>query len=190
MFFWVVPEVAPNCRALPLCCLEKLVLVGGVTVTPDVCPQLTPGATVRLVCTLSSPLPWQDSLWSGVAPVWATCTLPGLWCCFYGIWHIRWGRSARCTGARGAVSAHFAFGGLLQQGPCGTRREADPLEAWICRSTVLGVCVVQASSLMELVPFGILAGGWARAMGLPVPLFLAKLSFVLRGSTTLPLVVL
>ena len=28
----------------------------------------------------------QDSLWSGVAPVWATCTLPGLWCCFYGIW--------------------------------------------------------------------------------------------------------
>ena len=23
----------------------------------------------------------QDSLWSGVAPVWATCTLSGLWCC-------------------------------------------------------------------------------------------------------------
>ena len=27
----------------------------------------------------------QDSLWSGVAPVWAPCTLPGLWCCFNGI---------------------------------------------------------------------------------------------------------
>ena len=55
--FWVVPAVAPNCRALPLCYLEKLVLVGGATVRPDVCPQPTAGATVRLVCTLSSPLP-------------------------------------------------------------------------------------------------------------------------------------
>ena len=24
----------------------------------------------------------QGSLWIGVAPVWAACTLPGLWCCF------------------------------------------------------------------------------------------------------------
>ena len=28
----------------------------------------------------------QDSLWSGVAPVWGACTLPGLWCCLDGIW--------------------------------------------------------------------------------------------------------
>ena len=32
-------------------------LVGGAVVRPDVCPQPTAGATVRLVCTLSSPLP-------------------------------------------------------------------------------------------------------------------------------------
>ena len=32
-------------------------LVGGAAVRPDVCPQPTAGATVRLVCTLSSPLP-------------------------------------------------------------------------------------------------------------------------------------
>ena len=54
---WVVPAVAPNCRALSLCCLEKLVLVGGAAVGPDVCPQLTTGAGVRLVCTISSFLP-------------------------------------------------------------------------------------------------------------------------------------
>ena len=90
----------------------------------------------------------RDSLWSGVAPVWATCTLPGLWCCFNGVWRISWGGSARCTGVGGAGSARFAFGGLWQEGPCGTRREEDPLEGWIHRSTVLGVCRVQAISVM------------------------------------------
>ena len=90
----------------------------------------------------------QNSLWSGVALVWATCTLPGLWCCFDGIWHISWGGSARCTGARGAGSALFAFSGPLQEGPCRTGRELDPMEGWIHRSTVLGVCMVQASSVM------------------------------------------
>ena len=48
-------------------------------------------------------------------------------------------------GAGGAGSAHFAISGPLQEGPCGTRREADLLEGWIHRSTVLGVCVVQVS---------------------------------------------
>ena len=32
-------------------------LVGGAAVRPDVCPQPTTGATVRLVCTFSAPLP-------------------------------------------------------------------------------------------------------------------------------------
>ena len=87
----------------------------------------------------------QDSLWSGVAPVWATCTLPGLWCCFNGICHISQG--GQCTVAGGAGSAHFAFGGPLQEGPCGTGREADLSVGWIHRSTVLGVCAVQTSSV-------------------------------------------
>ena len=73
----------------------------------------------------------QDSLWSGLAPVWATCTLPGLWCCFSGIWRISRAGSARCTGAGGAGSARFAFGGLLREGLCGTGREADPSEGWV-----------------------------------------------------------
>ena len=65
-----------------------------------------------------------------------------------GIWHISWGGSARRTGAGRACSARFSFGDLPPEGPCGTGSESDPpLEGWICRSTVLGVCTVQASSL-------------------------------------------
>ena len=125
-------------------------LVGGAAVTPDVCPQPTNGATARLVCTLNSPLQWQDPLWSCVASVWATCTLPVLWYCFDGIWCISRGGSARCTGAGGVGSSHFAFGDPLWEGLCGTGWEADPWEGWIRRSTVLGVCAVQASSVMGI----------------------------------------
>ena len=38
----------------------------------------------------------------------------------------------------------------------------------------------------ELVPFGILAGGWAREMALAVPLFPAKLSSVVLGLSNSP----
>ena len=65
-----------------------------------------------------------------------------------GIWHISWGGSARCTGVGGAGSVHFSFRDPLWERLCGTRRESDLLpEGWICRSTALGVCMVQASSL-------------------------------------------
>ena len=49
--------------------------------------------------------------------------------------------------AEGAGSTRFSFKDLLWEGPCGTWRESDPPEGWIRRSTVLGVCEVQASSL-------------------------------------------
>ena len=64
-----------------------------------------------------------------------------------GIWRISWGGSARCTGAGGAGSACLSFGDPLQEGPCGSGRESVPQEGWIHRSTALGVCEVQASSL-------------------------------------------
>ena len=108
----------------------------------------------------------QDSLWSGVAPVWATCTLPGLWCCFNGIWPISWGGSARCTGVGGVGLARFAIGGPLQEGPCSTGREAGPSEAWIHRSTALGICPVQASLVTGTGSLGISPGGWEREMAL------------------------
>ena len=110
--------------------------------------QTTAGATVRLVCTFSSPLPGAGLTVEWCAPVWATCTLPGLWCSFSRIWRISQGGSARCTGVGGAGLAHFAVGGPLWEGPCITWREADPMEGWIHRSTALGVCEVQASSVM------------------------------------------
>ena len=122
--------------------------MGGAAVTPDVCPQPTAGATVRLVCTLSSPFPWTGLPveWCGLCLVYLHTA--GLWCCFDGIWHISRGGSARCTGMGKADLAGFALGGLLREGPCGTGREADPLsEGWIRRSTALGVCAVQASSV-------------------------------------------
>ena len=40
------------------------------------------------------------------------------------------------------------MGGPLGEGPCSTRRETAPSEGWIHRSTVLGVCAVQTSSVM------------------------------------------
>ena len=127
----------------------------------------------------------QDSLGSGVAPLWATCTLPGLWCCFCGIWRISWGGSSRCTGVGGADSAHFAFGGLPQEGPSGTRREADLSEGWIHRSTALGVCTVQARSVM-VNPFGILAGEWEREMALPNTFVPRRAELCLVGLNTCP----
>ena len=49
-------------------------------------------------------------------------------------------------GGRGRLSLLF-LRRSAREGPCGTGRESDPLEGWIRRSTALGVCVVQASSL-------------------------------------------
>ena len=66
----------------------------------------------------------------------------------------------------GAVSARFSFGDLLQEGPCSTGMESDPLEGWICRSTALGVCGVQASSLAGTGSLWHFGWGWAREMAL------------------------
>ena len=118
--------------------------MAGAAVRPDVCPQPTAGATVRLVCAFSPPLLGRDSLWGGVARLGYLHTARLV---VLGIWRIRWGGSARCTGAGGAGSAPFSFRDPLWEGPCSTRRESDPPEGWIHRSTALGVCVVQASSL-------------------------------------------
>ena len=157
-------------------------LVGGATVRPNVCPQPTAGATVRLVCTLSSPLAG-----AGCGPCLGHCTLPGLWCCSDGIWRISRGGSARCTGVGGAGSACFAVGGPLRERPCVTGRQADPSEGWIYRSTALGVCVVQTSLVKgtgSLWNFSWVMGeGDGACQPLCSP---AELSSVLRGSTTLP----
>ena len=129
----------------------------------------------------------QDSLCSGVAPVWATCTLPGLWCCFNGIWRSSRGGSARCTGAGGADSDCFAFSGLLLEGPCGTRREADPLEGWIHKKHSVG-CLRSAGKFHDgnWFPLGFWLGDGRGRWRWQAPLLPAKLRSVVGGSATLP----
>ena len=142
-------------------------LVGEAAVRPDVCPQPTAGATVRLVCTLSSPLPG-----AGLTVEWCGPCLDYLHTASLVVllrWDLvyYWAGSTRCTRAGGAGSARFVCSGLLHEGPCGPGREADPSEVWTCRSTALGVCEVQASSLTGTGSLWELAGGWARGTVLP-----------------------
>ena len=137
-------------------------------------------------CVSSLPLSQgQDSLWSGVAPVWATCTLPGLWCCCDGIWHIG-GGSTRCTGAGGAGLAQFAIGGPLREGPCSTERGRQAHQRDGSTEST-GICTVQASSVTgtgSLWDFGWGMGeGDGSGQRLCSP---TELSSVFRGSTTLP----
>ena len=140
--------------------------VGGLAaVRPDVCPQPTTGATVRLVCAFSSPVIRAGFTVGWCGPClgyWHTARLVVL-----GIWHISWGGSARYTGVGGVGLAHLSFGDPLRQGPCGTGRGSDPLlEGWIHRSTALGVCAVQASSLAGTGSLWDFGWGWGREMAL------------------------
>ena len=77
-------------------------------------------------------------------PIWATCTLPGLWCWGSGV--LAGVDRQGAQGGEGQVRLLFlwrsASGGALQH-----REGVRPTEGWICRSIALGVCVVQASSL-------------------------------------------
>ena len=110
-------------------------LLGGATVRPDVCPQPTAGTTIRLVFTLSSPVPGAG----------LTVELCGS---FLGYLHTaRLVVLLQGAGVLGAGLVHFVVGGPLWEGPCSTGREADPLEGWIHRSTVLSVCTVEANSV-------------------------------------------
>ena len=86
---------------------------------------------------------------------------------------VGWGGYTRYRGAGGTGLAGFAIGGPLREGPCSTRREADPWEGWIHRSTALVICAVQVSSVTgtgSLWNFG-----WEREM-VPASAFVPPLS--------------
>ena len=161
-------------------------LVGGAAVRPAPSPLLGPKSDW---CVSYLPLSQgQDSLWSGVAPVWATCILPGLWYCFYGIWHISRGGSARCTGARGAGLAHFAFGGPLREGPCSTRREAGiPVRGMDPQEHSVG-CLHGASKLHDgnCFPLGFWLGDGQGRWCFPAPLFPSPAELYLPGLNNSP----
>ena len=99
-----------------------------------------------------------------VWPIWATCTLPGLWC---------WGSGVLAgvdgQGAQGREGqAQLAFPSVIRfgRGPAApgggqTRQRDGSAEAQLW---VFAWC--KQVPWQELVPFGILAGGWAREMAL------------------------
>ena len=118
-------------------------------------------------CVPSPPLSYgRDSL--GVAwPIWATCTLPGLWCWGSGILAGVDGQGAqgREGQAQLAFPPEIRFGrGPAAPGGSQTRRRDGSAEAqlWVferCKQV----------PWQEPGPFGILAGGWAREMALASP---------------------
>ena len=116
-------------------------------------------------CVPSLPLSQgRDSLWGGVARLGYLHTARLV---VLGIWRVSWGGSARCTGVGRAGSAGFSFGDSIWEGPCSSGRESDlPPEGWIRRSTALGVCTVQASSLTRTSSLWDFGWGWAREMAL------------------------
>ena len=97
------------------------------------------------------------------------------------------GGSATCTGLGGAGLASFALSGLLWEGPCSTGREADLLEGSIHRSTALGGCTVQASSVTGTGSLWNFSWGMGEGNGVCQCLCsAAELSSVFQGLTTLP----
>ena len=140
-------------------------MVGGAAVIPDVCPQPTAGATVRLGCAFYSPLLGGRIHCGVVWPIWATCTLPGLWCWGSGVLAgvDQQGAQGREGQAQLTYPLVICFGrGPVAPGGSQTRCRRDgsaEAQSWVfvrCKEV----------PWQELVPSGILAGGWAREMAL------------------------
>ena len=90
-------------------------------------------------------------------------------------------------GAEGAGLAHFSLGDPLQEGPSGSGRESDLLpEGWLRRSTALGICVEQASSLVGTGSLWDFGWGMGEGDGAGERLCSAKLSSVIPGLSNSP----
>ena len=166
-------------------------LVGGAAVRPEVFPQPTAGATVRLVCTLSSPLPGAGLTveWSGLCLGYlhtASLVVQLGWDLAY---YPGWTRKVH-RGGRGRLSS------LCLR--WSTSEEA--LQHWEGGRPVRGMdlqkhstgCLLCASNFGDgnWFPLGFWLGDGRGRWRFPASLFPAKLSSVLQGSTTLPPIVL
>ena len=107
----------------------------------------------------------QGGIHCGVAwPIWATCTLPRLWCWGSGVLAgvDRHGAQGREGQAQLAFPWEVCFGrGPVAPGGSQTRRRDGSPEAQLW---VFAWC--KQVPWQEPVPFGILAGGWARETAL------------------------
>ena len=121
--------------------------------------------------------------------IWATCTLPGLWC---------WGSGVLAgVGRQGAQGwegqAQLTYPSVIRfrRGPAApgvsqTRSWRD--ESAEAHHWVFAQC--KQVPWQEPVPFGILAGGWAREMALASAFVPRQVELVVQDSTTLPPTVL
>ena len=137
--------------------------MGRAAVRPDLPPAHHWVHSQTGVCLLF-PSP-RGGIHCGVAwPIWATCTLPGLWC---------WGSGVLAgvdqQGAQGwEGQAQLTFPlvicfGRVPEAPGGSQTHWDDGSA-DAQHWVFAQC--KQVPWQELVPFGILAGGWAREMAL------------------------
>ena len=97
-------------------------------------------------------------------PIWATCTLLGLWCWGSGVLDgVDWqGAQGQEGQAQLAFPSVISFGrGPAALGGSQIHWTDGSIEAQHC---VFGMC--KQVPWQELVPFGILAWGWVRAMAL------------------------
>ena len=164
--------------------LSEVTCIGGWGYSQTQClPQPTAGATDRLVCTLSSPLPGAGLTVEWCGSCMGPSTRPGLLCCFYGIWRISRGGSARCTGVGGEGLACFAV-----SGPCG-KKAGRPVAGMDPQKHSVG-CFHGASNFGERnwFPLRFWLGDGQGRLCFPVPLITAELSSVFRAQQlSLPL---
>ena len=137
--------------------------MGGATVRPDVCPQPTAAATVKLVCAFSSPLLGAGFTvgWRGPSGLLAHCqTYAGNLAS-----QLRWIGKVH-GGGRGRLSLLFlprsASGGALWH----LERIRPPWRDGSAEAQLWVFARCKQVPWQELVPFGVLAGGWAREMAL------------------------
>ena len=178
--FWVVPAVAPNCRALPLVGSNLCWWVG--------CSQTqclskpTTGTKVRLVCTLSSPLQGAGLTVEWCGPCLCYMHTARLVVLLQWIWHISWGGSARCTVVGGAGLVHFAVCGPLQH-----RWGGRPVGGMDPQKHSIGhLCSASKFSDVNWFPLEFQLGNGRGRWSLPVPLFPGRGEFCLPGLNNSP----
>ena len=135
-------------------------------------------------CVPSLPLSQgRDSLWGCMARLGyfhtARLVVLGMWC-------ISWGGSARCTRLGGAGSARFSFGYPLQEGPVAPGRSQTCQRDGSAEAQCWVFAWCKQVPWQELVPFVILAGGWAREMALASAFVPRQTALSSWGSATLP----
>ena len=87
---------------------------------------------------------------------------------------------------RGAGLAGFAIGGPLQEGPCSTRREANPWEGWIHRSSVGCLCSASNFGDRNWFPLGFQLEGWEREIALASAFVPRRAELCLPGLSNFP----